>query len=200
MAGIPSDLFRKLRQALLECGPFESDGSLTAVFAAPELRPWRYSVRQATSRADRVDALMAFLVNKSRADTGCNALVLLLRVLSSRLDPVDRCHGRLERLAGELERALGDHPLGDTGTMPRIDQQSIKAIERAVREDDLERALEILGTCEAHASLQDEVTLLTARLTRLRGQARRGTLTHPEVDVRRTGIARSILDLIGDRR
>lgn len=106
-AGIPPTMYSQLREALLDCGPFGNDSQLRSVFAHAKLRPWRHSVPQAANPADRVDAVIAFLVEKQRADTKENALVLLLRVLSERLDPADECRPRLARLADKLELALG---------------------------------------------------------------------------------------------
>ena len=121
-AGIPPTMYSQLRKALLDCGPFGNDSQLRSVFAHAKLRPWRHSVPQAANPADRVDAVIAFLVEKQRADTKENALVLLLRVLSERLDPADECHPRLTRLASELELALGGGapttPYPDTITQP----------------------------------------------------------------------------------
>jgi hypothetical protein len=121
-AGIPPTMYSQLREALLDCGPFGNDSQLRSVFAHAKLRPWRHSVPQAANAADRVDAVIAFLVEKQRADTKENALVLLLRVLSERLDPADECHPRLARSADELELVLGVRaptiPRPDTTTQP----------------------------------------------------------------------------------
>jgi hypothetical protein len=108
MAGIPSALYNLLKQALLDCGPFESDAALRAVFVDDRLKPWRNSLPQASNPAARVEAVMAFLVDKRRADTKENALVLLLRVLSERVDTADECHLRLVGLAADLAEALGE--------------------------------------------------------------------------------------------
>jgi len=122
MAGIPPTMYSQLREALLDCGPLASDGQLRAVFAHPLLKPWRSSVPQAPNLAARADAVIAFLVEKRRADTKENALVLLLRVLAERLDPADECHPRLAELADELELALSGGapttPCPDTPTEP----------------------------------------------------------------------------------
>ncbi|MCB0212634.1 MAG: toll/interleukin-1 receptor domain-containing protein [Anaerolineae bacterium] len=56
---------------------------------------------------ERVDAVISYLHEKRRRD-GTNALVLLLRVLSSQIDSEDDRHHQLASLANELEQVLGD--------------------------------------------------------------------------------------------
>ncbi|NJN13062.1 MAG: hypothetical protein HC836_42070 [Richelia sp. RM2_1_2] len=106
MAGIPPQLFNKLRQALLVCEQFESDRKLRAIFTYEPLRPWRFSLPQADSLTSRVDNLIGFLVDKHRSDTRENALVLFLRLLSELIDEADERHQELADLASELEKAI----------------------------------------------------------------------------------------------
>jgi hypothetical protein len=133
MAGIPSQLSAQLRQALIECEQFETNRSLRAVFAHEWLRPWRNSLPQADTLSGRVDAVIGFLHNKRRRD-GANALVLLLNVLSSSIDPEDERHHQLLALSRELERAFGDempsvgstqeaHPAGGMMTYVAVDEK-----------------------------------------------------------------------------
>lgn len=111
--GIPTDTFSQMREALLDCGPFGDGGQLSAIFAHPKLKPWRHSVPHASSAAARVDAVIAFLIERKRADTGENALVLFLRALSERTDPADECHPRLAGLADDLGRILDSGSLSE---------------------------------------------------------------------------------------
>jgi hypothetical protein len=104
--GIPSEIYSRLRQTLLDCGPFGNDNQLRAVFAHEKLRPFLNGLPEASSLADRVDAAIAYLVSKHRAKTKENALVLLLQISSQRTDPGDECHRRLASLADELKDAL----------------------------------------------------------------------------------------------
>lgn len=107
MAGIPLDLLRRLRKALLECEQFESDRKLRSVFAYEPLSPWRNSLPNADNLASRVDFVIDFLGKKRRGDTKENALVLLVGVLSNLIDEEDELHQHLTELADELENALG---------------------------------------------------------------------------------------------
>ncbi len=105
--GIPSTLYSPLKQALLDCGPLETDDALRAVFVDGRLKPWRHKLPQASNPTARAEAVIAFLVDQRHVDTGENVLVILLRVLSKRHDPAEECHSRLVALANELENALG---------------------------------------------------------------------------------------------
>lgn len=134
MDGVPSVMYNPLKQALLDCGPFESDDALRAIFVDDRLKPWRHSLPQVPSPTSRAEAIIAFLVDKRRADTKESALVLLLHVLSERHDPADECHHRLARLAEELEDALGGRtpptqPPATTGglTEPKPSSQSTQS-------------------------------------------------------------------------
>jgi hypothetical protein len=109
VTGIPSHLFNSLREALADCEQFETNRSLRAVFVHEHLKPWQNTLPQADTLTSRVDAVISFLHEKHRRD-GSNALVLLLRVLSSQIDPEDEHHHRLATLADELESALGGGP------------------------------------------------------------------------------------------
>ncbi|NJN68337.1 MAG: CHAT domain-containing protein [Chloroflexaceae bacterium] len=109
--GIPADLFQPLRETLLDCGPFASDRDIWEVFSHERLRPWRNRLPQASSYEARVDAIIAFLAEQWRSDTGENVLVLLLRVLSEKVDRADACHDRLEEMADALEAAWSENPL-----------------------------------------------------------------------------------------
>jgi formylglycine-generating enzyme required for sulfatase activity len=108
--GIPSETFQQVCQILLDCEPFRDDDHLRAVFAHPKLKPFRHGVPQASTLATRVDGVIAFLIEKRRADTKENALVLLLRALSEQLDPVDERHSRLVELAANLEQLHEEFP------------------------------------------------------------------------------------------
>jgi|SRR5579859_359053 len=104
--GLNDDLFAQVRAALIECGPFNSEGLLRAVFVTtPSLSAWKDQLPKADSPAARVDETMALLLDK-RSATQKNALVLFMRALSSRTQPGDECHTRLAKLADVLEKAL----------------------------------------------------------------------------------------------
>jgi hypothetical protein len=202
MVGIPSTMYSRVRETLIDCGPFESDEQLRSVFAHPKLRPWRHSVPQASNPATRVEATMAFLADKRRADTQENTLVLLLRALSERLDPADECHHRLVGLAGDLEHALGGGSSAgqtslstDTASIQpsMADTEIIAEIEELVREDQLAEALVKLSKVVVY---RRDATLLTQRLKRTRTQERQGLVTREVANAERTKIAEAILDLI----
>lgn len=104
--GIPSSLYIKLKECLLECGSFYNDESVRAVFIHEMLKPWRNRLPEATNATARTDAIIAFLFNKYHAKSRKNALVLFLQVLAEQTDPNDTCYARLYQLAQELNEIL----------------------------------------------------------------------------------------------
>jgi outer membrane protein assembly factor BamB len=204
MTGIPPDIYKELRDALSDCDSFEGNRKLRDVFALATLKPWRNSLPQSDTLIGRVDAVISYLHDKHRSD-GANVLVLLLKVLSQQIDPEDTRHQRLVELTGELERALGGgspadrtsastEPTGDQA--PVLDAEITAEIERLVREDQLAEALEKLSGLEGY---RHEAALLDQRLTRLRKQERRHTVTRDDAGAERTRIAEAILDLISSQ-
>ena len=108
MAGIPPELYQKLRQFLLECEQFESDSTLLSVVSTYQpLRPWRF-LPEANSISSRVNAVISYLYDKYRSDTKENALVLLLRLLKDLMEEEDQRHQQLVNLILELENAFAD--------------------------------------------------------------------------------------------
>ncbi len=105
MQGLPPDLARRLRETLSRCGPFESDRALRAAFVDARLAPWRDSLPEADSRAVRVNALIAALLDR-RDIHGNPALVLFVEVLAESVAPGDACHGDLAALAVEMRQEL----------------------------------------------------------------------------------------------
>lgn len=108
MAGLPGDVLRTLKKALLECEPFESDRKLRAVFAADDrLAPWRGSLPEADSSSERIDLFVAqFLYRRNRE--GQNVLVLFLQVLYEKMDEEDERHKHLNDVAVLVADALGE--------------------------------------------------------------------------------------------
>lgn len=98
---ITPNLHRKLRDTLLECGLFDTDRQLQAIFVDERLYLWMGRLPRADNLAHQVDLIIDYLRNKYNKN-GDNALVLLLRVLSEELDPRDRCHQRMVGLADEM--------------------------------------------------------------------------------------------------
>ncbi len=107
MAGLPALLLKELRQTLLECGPFDSDRALAAVFAADDrLAPWRYNLPEAYGRSDRVSQFVAAFIGRQNRD-GQNVLVLFLQALHDQAIEEDACHQRLNDVAIKVAAATG---------------------------------------------------------------------------------------------
>jgi predicted MPP superfamily phosphohydrolase len=123
MPGIPDQLYNRLSKALSKCEQFESNEELRSLFKGYALlSPWANSLPQANSTAQRVTQVIAFLVERYRNDSKENVLVILVRLLSDTIDPVDSRHQTLSELADELNILLNrsganqELPNTDTGT------------------------------------------------------------------------------------
>lgn len=111
MTGLSPDLSRRLREILTRCGPFDSNTSLRAAFVDARLAPWRDSVPEADSRAARVNALIAALLEQ-RNSHGNPALALFVEVLAESVASGDACHGELAALAAEVQHVLAGETAG----------------------------------------------------------------------------------------
>ncbi|GAB4537203.1 MAG: hypothetical protein Kow0063_23630 [Anaerolineae bacterium] len=107
LPGISPSNYRRLRDNLLECGPFAGDRELRAIFVDARIRPWRDGLPTAGDRNSRVNAVIEYLYTQY-SEAHENALVLLLRVLSDQIDAGDARHKDLADLADELEHVLID--------------------------------------------------------------------------------------------
>jgi internalin A len=97
--------YSRLRHTLLDSGAFSSRNEFMSIFADTRMVPWRDTLPEATSSAERVTATINYLstsYNSSRE----NALVLLLRILADRINPSDVMHQELTNLSTELENEL----------------------------------------------------------------------------------------------
>lgn len=189
MGGIPSGLYKDLCDTLLACGPFFDVRELRAVFGHPKLRPFQSRVPTAADAAALVRAVIDVFWEKQRADTGEYVLVILLRVLSEQVDPVEVCHQQLAKLADDLEQALGGRVAAIAYRLP---EPTVAVIITAVEEDQLEAALELLKS----TPLKAQAALLSQRLSHIKTQTRQGLLTQEQANVERSKIAAAILALL----
>lgn len=97
--------YHRLQQTLLDCGDFETDDQLQAIFIDTRINLWAVKLPTSNNRADRVRRTITYLWSRKRVDTDENALVLLLRVLSERHHPTTSCHHNILGWAEAVERA-----------------------------------------------------------------------------------------------
>jgi DNA-binding NarL/FixJ family response regulator len=102
--GISPDLNKELRSVLLNCGPFDTDDSLRAIFVDKRIITWRKDLRTSNSQTQRVDAIIDMLYGKYNEKKE-NALVLLLAVLLDKTTPANACYGHLRQLMYMFEQA-----------------------------------------------------------------------------------------------
>ena len=102
---ISASLLKKLKQTLLDCGPFGSHHTLIGVFADDRIAPWENQVSEAENKAQRVDFFVKdFLDRKNRA--GQSVLVLFLQAIHDQAVEDDECHQRLSDIAIAVAAAL----------------------------------------------------------------------------------------------
>lgn len=116
MRGIPSALNKRIREALLHCGPFDDPQQLRALFSiSDQLRPWQHSIPNSATVTGQVDTLIAFLYNKPFDKP--NPLTTFLAVLSDNV--TGGCQQQLQKLANELAVTLGEEqPFPDPTPTP----------------------------------------------------------------------------------
>ncbi len=105
MTGLSPSLLKKLKQTLLECGPFQSYAELLAVFVDGRIEAWKNQVSDANRPSTRVDLFVSdFLNRKNRA--GQSVLVLFLQAMHDQAEEEDECHLRLNDIAIQVAAAL----------------------------------------------------------------------------------------------
>lgn len=109
MRGIPSEIYSRLRNALLDCDQFDNVQRLRNFFKAnASLTPWQ-SHWQAGSPSELVEDAIGYLNDKFHDDTKENALVILVGLLANSIDPADARYQILAELAEELNVVLSRH-------------------------------------------------------------------------------------------
>lgn len=106
--GIDPLLYRRLREILLKCGPFNTDQELRAVFIDQRISVWRDKLPETYERTKRVNGVIDFLYRQDNEKKE-NALVLFLRVLSEQLSNQDTCHQQLVEMSHKLEAFQKTH-------------------------------------------------------------------------------------------
>lgn len=142
--GIPGELFRTIRVALLDCAP----ENLAPVMKDERLFPWRFSLPTAGDRIGTIDAVIAFLYERERANSRENALFLLLQVLEER-SLEDECQNQLRQAREQLAYALAGHSVAQLPPPARDN------LERIVREKS--QFLDVVRWRTALAAIENQV-------------------------------------------
>ena len=104
MPGISSEIYDRLRAALLDCDQFDSAQRLRNFFRANDpLRPWR-NHWQSGGRDELVEDALGYLNDKFNANTHENALVILVSLLAHQYE--DDRKPTLSELAQKLKDVL----------------------------------------------------------------------------------------------
>lgn len=113
--GLSPAIYRQVAQALVGSGYFDERQRLQAVFTDQRIALWRDDVPEASSPAARVDALIAFLLERHNVQHQENGLVLFLRALTDRMPADDLAHQQLAAAADLLSREVAAAAEGDVG-------------------------------------------------------------------------------------
>lgn len=114
-------LYEPLKDILTHCGAFASAKELRAVFVDERISEWWAWLPQTQSRERRVVQTISLLYGQYNVSQK-NALVLLLHVLSERVDPDGVLYDELVEMAGAVERALRTDSLrAFSGAVARMD-------------------------------------------------------------------------------
>lgn len=98
MSRLSADLYYRCRSTLLKCSELESDRSLRAIFVTAELGPFQNGLPQAANKAERVDVVLAYLLEK-RLNDGRAILPLFLTALRDKYPKEDALHQELAQVA-----------------------------------------------------------------------------------------------------
>ncbi len=101
MQGLSLELYRRVRNALLDCDEFESDTKLRSLFVIEGLYPFRRRLPEATSPSERVDKCLEILL-ESKSPNRAPVLPLFISVLRDRYEGDDR-YSSLEEIRVEIE-------------------------------------------------------------------------------------------------
>ncbi|WP_373529364.1 serine protease [Nostoc sp.] len=109
---INSELYQRLKKALLRCEQFDNTQQLRSFFESNErLEPWQDSLPSyTTSRSGFVEAVIGFLIKNYRGNPKENVLVILVKLLAKNINIADSRHQTLAELAQELETVLSKNP------------------------------------------------------------------------------------------
>ncbi|NJN67969.1 MAG: tetratricopeptide repeat protein [Chloroflexaceae bacterium] len=98
-SGLPGDLYLRLREVLMGLDTFRSDATLQAIFHVEPLHTYLDDLPESTSKGERVERTIGYLLKKNRSD-GTPVLQILLEILRDRIgDPGDNTYQALHELA-----------------------------------------------------------------------------------------------------
>jgi hypothetical protein len=125
MKGIPPKLNKRLINILIECGPFESQQELAAIFVDQRISAFAHSLPESTSRLGRANNLILHLHNRYDKENR-NALVLFLSVLFDQTPEQTACYQKISQLISSLEKEVEKQRLPPDYSHPVSDDSPIE--------------------------------------------------------------------------
>ena len=105
MASIPQEIYRLLRETLIQCDEMADASHLRALFITPELSPFQAGLPIANNAKAQVDQLIDYLLARYHTN-GQNILVLCMHLLCDRYHPSDERHSKLRALGEQLRAVI----------------------------------------------------------------------------------------------
>jgi hypothetical protein len=107
MTNLTSDQLSRVRQTLIKCAPFRTERQLRPYFDDPRISAWQNRLpTQSESKMELVVDIISLLKNRFSSQSGENALVLFLDVVSENVEEDDLCQQQIATLAAELRGAI----------------------------------------------------------------------------------------------
>ncbi len=105
MPELDDDLYFYCRKILLECGEFESDERLRAVFVTRDLLPFKGNLKRSSNPEERVDMFLSDFIDQ-RLDGERAVLPIFIKFLQKKRNDADALYVKLGQLYDKIEAAF----------------------------------------------------------------------------------------------
>ena len=133
MVILPGELYNRCRDVLLQCSEFDNDAALRSVFVTDELYPFRGGLPEATTKNERVDKTLDYLLSNRLSD-GQSVFLIFVIALRDRHQTGDALRDDLVALVEAIQSALVSPDLPSTAPHPSQSTASFTYNTKAVRD------------------------------------------------------------------
>jgi len=162
MLSLNLELYKKCRRLLLQCSEFDDARSLESLFIINGLSTLRANLPFAHTKVDRVDKLIAYLL-ENVSTTHAPYLLVFLETLQNRREDTDLVHEELDELISSIRRFWQTKTIDEKVLQPVPEKQQYEDWDTALREQ------EFFGRSKERALLNQWVVNDNARLVAIVG-------------------------------